>query len=67
MGKGTTIGWMGWRKMATAVGVLRGRGRPSFFMAIGRWGRGNLLDGGKQNTVTRCRRANRVPAEECLC
>lgn len=32
MGNGTTMGWMGWRKMETAVGVPRGRGCPSFFM-----------------------------------
>lgn len=33
MGKGTTMGWMGWREMATAVRVPKGRGCPSFFMA----------------------------------
>lgn len=38
MGKGTTMGWIGWRSTATAVGVLRGRGCPSFFMAASRQG-----------------------------
>lgn len=32
MGKGTTMGWMGWRMMETAVCVPRGRGSPNFFM-----------------------------------
>src|SRR5690606_15142137 len=34
MGKGTTMGWMGWRAMATAVLVRRGKGCPSFFMSL---------------------------------
>lgn len=62
MGKGTTMGWMGWRRMATAVWVPSGRGIPSFFMAAsGRRERG-AVHPGRQAACRSARKARSVAA-----
>lgn len=63
MGKGTTIGWMGWRAIATAVLVPSGRGCPSFFMSASRAG-----DSGKARPLVgqpACRAAARGARAAC--